>query len=188
MTAHLRLDRQVFKTSRLLEFCSPKELVLQTGHPIEQWPFVVLKELADNGLDASEQAKNPRTIKVIVQPTPTPSITVTGNGPGIPLETVKAMLDFSVRASSNEADASPTRGAQGNALTTLIAMPFGSTVKTAPSSRSAGPALLAQSSMGRRRGFYKLLRITPCSIRQKSSRQIRLGTSGRHPIRPRSLV
>jgi hypothetical protein len=30
------LNRQVFRTSRLLEFCSKKELVLQTGHPIEQ--------------------------------------------------------------------------------------------------------------------------------------------------------
>ena len=42
MTAHLRLDRQVFKTSRLLEFCSVKELVLQTGHPVDQWPLVIV--------------------------------------------------------------------------------------------------------------------------------------------------
>jgi hypothetical protein len=42
-----RLNRDVFTTSRLLEFCSQKELVLQTGHPVEQWPLVVLKELMD---------------------------------------------------------------------------------------------------------------------------------------------
>jgi hypothetical protein len=124
MTAHLRLDRQVFKTSRLLEFCSPKELVLQTGHPVEQWPIVILKELADNGLDASEQARIAPTVKVVVRPTPGPSITVTDQVAGIAPETVKAMLDFGVRAFSNEAYASPTRGAQGNALKTLVAMPF----------------------------------------------------------------
>jgi DNA topoisomerase VI subunit B len=124
MTAHLRLDRQVFKTSRLLEFCSPKELVLQTGHPVEQWPFVVLKELVDNGLDASEEARIVPTVKVVVRSAPSPSITVSDKGAGIAPETVKAMLDFGVRASSNEAYASPTRGAQGNALKTLIAMPF----------------------------------------------------------------
>jgi signal transduction histidine kinase len=98
-----RLNRQVFTTSRLLEFCSPKELVLQTGHPVEQWPFVILKELADNGLDAGEDAGIAPTIKVVVRWTPSPSITVTDNGPGIAPETVEAMLDFSERASSNEA-------------------------------------------------------------------------------------
>ena len=49
---------------------------------------------------------------------------VADQGPGIAPETVKAMLDFSVRASSNGAYARPTLGAQGNALKTLIAMPF----------------------------------------------------------------
>ena len=34
------------------------------------------------------------------------------------------MLDFSVRVSSREAYVSPTRGAQGNALKTILAMPF----------------------------------------------------------------
>ena len=66
MTAHLRLNRQVLTTSRLLEFCSQKELVLQTGHAPEQWPFVALKELFDNALDASEGAEIAPTIKVVV--------------------------------------------------------------------------------------------------------------------------
>ena len=34
------------------------------------------------------------------------------------------ILDFAVRVSSREAYASPTRGAQGNALKTIVAMPF----------------------------------------------------------------
>src|SRR4029077_17160781 len=34
------------------------------------------------------------------------------------------ILDYSVRVSSREAYVSPTRGAQGNALKTILAMPF----------------------------------------------------------------
>jgi DNA topoisomerase VI subunit B len=116
-----RVQRQVFTTSRLLEFCSQKELVLQTGHPVEQWPLVVLKELMDNALDACEEADVAPAIKVEVRDG---SITVTDNGPGLAPETVDSLLEFSVRVSSREAYVSPTRGAQGNALKTLVAMPF----------------------------------------------------------------
>jgi DNA topoisomerase VI subunit B len=124
MNFHIRLKRPVLKTSRLLEFCSQKELVLQTGHPVEQWPFVLVKELFDNALDAAEEAGTAPIIKVAVQSAPSPSITVTDNGPGIAAGTVEAMLDFNVRASSRQAHAIPTRGAQGNALKTLVAMAF----------------------------------------------------------------
>ena len=51
-------------------------------------------------------------------------ITVEDNGPGIPADVVEDILDFSVRVSSREAYVSPTRGAQGNALKTIVAMPF----------------------------------------------------------------
>jgi hypothetical protein len=39
------LARNIFKTSRLAEFCSRKELTNQTGHSAEEWPLVLLKEL-----------------------------------------------------------------------------------------------------------------------------------------------
>jgi DNA topoisomerase VI subunit B len=99
-------------------------LVLQTGHPVDQWPLVVQKELFDNAVDAVEEAGVAPKIAVAAQTVPTASITVSDNGPGIAAATVKALLDFSVRVSSREAYASPTRGAQGNALKTLVAMPF----------------------------------------------------------------
>src|SRR3954466_6648560 len=44
--------------------------------------------------------------------------------PGIPAKTIEGALDFTVRVSSREAYVSPTRGAQGNALKTIFAMPF----------------------------------------------------------------
>ena len=42
-TAAPRLQRETFRTSRLLEFCSVKELTAQTGHHPVDWPLVILK-------------------------------------------------------------------------------------------------------------------------------------------------
>ena len=56
MMAVQTLERTTFRTSRLLEFCSRKELIAQTGHEPDAWPLVVLKELVDNALDACEEA------------------------------------------------------------------------------------------------------------------------------------
>jgi hypothetical protein len=56
MNVHVPLRWPVLKASRLLEFCSQKELVLQTGHSVDQWPLVLVKELFDNALDAAEEA------------------------------------------------------------------------------------------------------------------------------------
>jgi DNA topoisomerase VI subunit B len=51
-------------------------------------------------------------------------ISVTDNGGGIAPDDVTRMLDYTQRVSSNEAHASPTRGRQGNAIQTVLAMPF----------------------------------------------------------------
>jgi hypothetical protein len=118
-----RLIRETFRTSRLLEFCSRKELVAQTGHDIADWPLVILKEGIDNAVDACEEAGIAPEISIKVS-TMTGEISISDNGPGIPAETVDAILDYTVRASSREAYCSPTRGAQGNALKTVVAMPF----------------------------------------------------------------
>jgi len=70
---------------------------------------------------ACEEADIAPALKVVVDGE---AITIADNGPGMAPETVKSLLDFSVRVSSREAYASPTRGAQGNALKTLVAMPL----------------------------------------------------------------
>lgn len=121
MSAPARLAPTTFMTSRLLDFASEKELVAQTGHSRSQWPLVILKELTDNAIDACEEAGVAPEIKVTVDGS---GITVADNGPGLPAETIKGVLDFTVRVSSREAYVSPTRGAQGNALKTMVAMPF----------------------------------------------------------------
>ena len=119
--ATAKLERTTLRTSRLLDFCSRKELIAQTGHQPDAWPLVVLKELVDNALDACEEAEVGPEIIIQVDDA---GITVTDNGPGIPAETITDILDFSVRVSSREAYVAPDRGAQGNALKTIVAMPF----------------------------------------------------------------
>jgi DNA topoisomerase VI subunit B len=116
-----RLSRTTFRTSRLLDFFSEKELVAQIGHPKEQWPLVVLKELMDNALDACEEGGVAPEVRVTLDPR---GIALGDNGRGLPAETVESILDFRVRVSAREAYVSPTRGAQGNALKTLVAMPY----------------------------------------------------------------
>jgi DNA topoisomerase VI subunit B len=115
-------ERKAFTISRLAEFVSESELVKQIGHPVADWPLVILKELVDNALDEAEEAGVPPVIEISVDED---SIVVhDGSGRGIPSETVEKLTDYSARTSSRAAYASPTRGAQGNALQTVIAMPF----------------------------------------------------------------
>ena len=117
-----RLKRVPFKVSRLMEFCTRRELVNQTGHDIPQWLLVILKELIDNGIDACEEAEIAPTMFVTV--TKGGTIIVEDNGPGFPAKTIGSVLDYAIRVSSNEAYCSPTRGQQGNALKTILPMPY----------------------------------------------------------------
>ena len=125
MKSSPRLERIVFRTSRLLDFVGQRELTAQIGHAVPEWPLVVLKELVDNTIDACEEAGVAPVIVVEVSTvTGGAAITISDNGPGIAADTVVGILDYSVRVSSREAYVSPTRGAQGNALKTVVAMPY----------------------------------------------------------------
>ncbi len=116
-----KLTRVPFKVSRLMEFCTRRELENQTGHAVYEWPLVVLKELLDNALDACEEAEIAPDVLIIVKGN---SIAITDNGLGIPEKTIKDILDYNIRVSSREAYVSPTRGAQGNALKTILPMGY----------------------------------------------------------------
>jgi hypothetical protein len=113
--------RTTFITSREMDFFSEKELVTQTGHSVDDWPLVIAKELIDNALDACEESDIPPVIDVTADEC---GISVRDNGPGLPETTLKAAMDFTVRASNREAYVAPDRGAQGNALKTLLPMPW----------------------------------------------------------------
>jgi DNA topoisomerase VI subunit B len=116
-----KITRVPFTVSRLMEFCNKRELENQTAHDHREWPLVVLKELVDNALDACEEAEIPPIVSVAVDGD---TIVIEDNGPGIPAKTIDGVLDYSVRVSSREAYVSPTRGAQGNALKTILPMEY----------------------------------------------------------------
>ena len=114
-------ERKVFRASRLADFATIDELIKQTGQPVENWPLVVVKELVDNALDEAEKAGIAPEIEIVVTAN---SITVADQGRGIAPATVKSLVDYAFRMSSNAAYVSPTRGQQGNALQILFAMPY----------------------------------------------------------------
>src|ERR1700722_2632745 len=67
-TSGPKLTRVAFRVSRLMEFCTRRELENQTGHSMQEWPLVVAKELIDNALDACEEAEVAPSITVKVEP------------------------------------------------------------------------------------------------------------------------
>jgi DNA topoisomerase VI subunit B len=116
-----KLTRVPFTVSRLMEFCSRKELVNQTGHDVREWSLVVVKELLDNSMDHCEEAGIAPVILIEVQGD---KIIVEDNGHGIPAKVIDGVLNYSIRVSSREAYCSPTRGQQGNALKTILPMAY----------------------------------------------------------------
>jgi hypothetical protein len=116
-----KLTRVAFRVSRLMEFCSIRELQNQTGHSVYDWPLVVLKECMDNALDECEEAEVAPIISVAVD---SDSIVIEDNGRGIATDTIESILDYTIRVSSREAYVSPTRGARGNALKCVLGMGY----------------------------------------------------------------
>src|SRR5262245_40079066 len=88
-----KLTRVAFRVSRLMEFCSERELVNQTGHAVQAWPLVLVKELFDNALDACEEAEVPPEIEIVVGKDGT--VTISDNANGFAVETIEAILDYS---------------------------------------------------------------------------------------------
>lgn len=114
------LHRQAFKQSRLSEYFTEKELSMQIGGAPADWPFILVKELIDNGLDAAEATTAP-VIDLTIE---ADRFTVTDNGHGLPDEVITASLDYSARVSTKAFYVSPTRGRLGNALKVVYAAPF----------------------------------------------------------------
>ncbi len=117
-----QFHRTTFTINRALEFFSEKELTMQIGHPRHMWPIALVKELIDNALDACEGgATGAPEITVTVE---SGAVTVSDNGPGLPLATLQRSLDYLVRVSDKAHYVSPTRGQLGNALKCVWAAPF----------------------------------------------------------------
>src|SRR5918999_618305 len=118
------LQRTMFETNRDSEYFNVRELQAQTGQPVEMFVAVALKELADNALDACESAGIAPCLDITIRDTGGRLVMcVADNGTGIPPETVRRILNFQTRTSDKAVYRSPTRGAQGNALKTVLGMP-----------------------------------------------------------------
>jgi len=118
------LERQTFSFSRAGEYFDARELQAQTGQPVGEFFAVILKELADNGLDAAEMAGVvPKLYIGVKLKGKSVRLYIRDNGTGIPASTVEKILDFTTRTSDKSAYRSPTRGCQGNALKTIVGIP-----------------------------------------------------------------
>jgi hypothetical protein len=118
------LERTTFETSRAAEYFTARELQAQTGQPRERFAAVAVKELADNGIDSAETAGIAPVIAIeLTGEDGLLGIAVEDNGQGITPETVRRILNFGTRTSDKAAYRSPTRGAQGNALKTVLGLP-----------------------------------------------------------------
>lgn len=113
--------RKAFSTSRLAEFTTEQGLASRVGLHPSWWPMAALKELVDNAIDDGEAAGDTPLVSVAVADD---SIAVEDAGSGIAPEVVARIFDYDKQTSSREAYVEPTRGAQGNALQTILAMPF----------------------------------------------------------------
>jgi hypothetical protein len=119
------LERTTFEVSRASEYFDARQLSALTGVPASAFASVCLKELVDNALDACETAHVAPVVNVEVErDDETIRLTVSDNGPGIPPEVVKKVLNYNIRVSDKAAYRSPTRGAQGNALKTVVGIPY----------------------------------------------------------------
>jgi DNA topoisomerase VI subunit B len=120
-----KLQRTTFETSRAAEYFDARQLSTLVGVSQGEFASVCLKELVDNSLDASETAGVPPVVGVKVEREDgLIRLSVSDNGPGIPAEVVGKVLDYNVRVSDKAAYRSPTRGAQGNALKTVVGIPY----------------------------------------------------------------
>lgn len=117
--------RTVFATPRAAEFLETRALQTQTGQPESAFGDVVVKELLDNAIDAAESAGAEPVIEISNRAADGSAfVTVTDNGDGIAPATVAAVCDFTMLVSDKAKYRGPARGAQGNALKTLLGIPF----------------------------------------------------------------
>src|SRR5215212_2394571 len=120
-----KLQRTTFEISRAAEYFDARQLSALVGVSQDEFSSVCLKELVDNSLDACEAAGVPPVVGIKVElDDEIIRLSVSDNGPGIPHEVVRKVLDYNVRVSDKAAYRSPTRGAQGNALKTVIGIPY----------------------------------------------------------------
>ena len=125
MSAAPRLERTVFEIGRAADFFTVAALRTQTGVSEDLWAAMCLKELVDNALDATEATGIAPEIGITLERDAGDlRLTISDNGPGLPSTLIASILNFETRTSTNLRRRSITRGALGNALKTIVGLPF----------------------------------------------------------------
>jgi DNA topoisomerase VI subunit B len=122
-----QFDRTMFTFSRGAEYFDAHELQVMTGQPLRRFIDIVVKELSDNAFDAAEASPDRPAPKVRISVRTGARwirLVIADNGAGLARESVERVCDFNTRSSDKVGYRSPTRGAQGNALKTILGMPF----------------------------------------------------------------
>src|SRR5829696_8071378 len=123
-SANAHFERTTFSSSRAAEYFTAEGLTKLTEQSAEKFGDVVIKELGDNALDAAETARVvPDLLISCGRRRGLTEISISDNGGGIPPKTVESMQDFSTLTSDKAHYRTPTRGAQRNALKTIIGIP-----------------------------------------------------------------
>jgi DNA topoisomerase VI subunit B len=176
------LVRKTFAVSRLADFASVSEIAKLVGAAEDKWPLVIVKELADNALDAAEEAGVAPVVEVEVSGTEIVVSDLAGHG--LDAKIVAAIADYTTRTSSREAYVSPTRGQQGNAMQAILAMGFAL-------DGEKGETLIESRSVMHRVAFSAdPVRRTPEVKRERSRSAVQFGTrtTVRLPDRSCSIV
>jgi DNA topoisomerase VI subunit B len=119
------VKRTVFATPRAAEFLELRALQAQTGQAAEAFGHVVVKELLDNALDGAETAGRAPIVDIGTRTDDEVTfVTVNDNGAGITPAVVADLCDFNMLVSDKARYRGPARGAQGNALKTVLGIPY----------------------------------------------------------------
>ncbi len=117
--------REVLQTRRDAEYFTVDGLRTLTGLNEYQWEDAIFKELLDNALDVLDDFQDKKIVIDLISQdleADNATLTILDSGGGIPESILERIIDFSVYASDKREYRTPTRGYQGNALKTVIAI------------------------------------------------------------------
>jgi len=120
------LEREYFSVDRDDEYFTIDGLSKMIGQQPDQWRHAALKEMVDNALDTAESAYPLIAPDILIEFTESENgltLTVTDNGPGIAADKVQRLTNFRAYQTNKFGYRAPTRGAQGNAIKTLLGIP-----------------------------------------------------------------
>ena len=113
------MKKEATNTSTVIDYFTIDGLEKKLGQTADYWPTVLLKELIDNALDATEPLPDKQIC--IQYDSSSQTLTITDNGPGIPEQALDGgIYDFEKYHSSNRYFITPSRGKQGVGLKAVI--------------------------------------------------------------------